>query len=149
MTEETPDICSSLSGLEKEICESYADSTLTINKLYKDFKIISSIIKPKLPILTRGLEDIIKKSATHLLIQNIIAHQLPWLIGFFLIIFTLLMTGTISIFSFVILLIASVVITIIIVGLSLYSSLHTIEKTVSELKSQMKTNVDDFKKKLV
>lgn len=137
------DICSNLPSSIKGTCELIANTPLTITMIYQ----LIQMIEPQISILTKGAEDIIKKNTLRIIIQNIIAQQLPWFIGFFLIIFTLLLTNVISIFTFIILLIATTVITIIIIGLNIYSSINHIEKTFTELKSQLKSNLDAFKNK--
>ena len=139
----TNDLCSSLglTDIEKIICESLEKDPLTANLLYKLFL----RLEPKLPVITNGIEGIIKNNAIRIALRNAIMQQLPWLIGFFLIILTLLFTKTISIYAFGMLFIAAIVITIVITGLNLYLNMQGIEKIIRELKSKLRSNMDDFK----
>lgn len=143
-TTATNDLCTKLglTGMDKIVCETMAKEPLTANMLYQ----LITMIEPKIPILTHGIEDIIKNNATRIVMHNVILQQVPWLLSFFLIILTLVLTDTISVATFIILFISAILIAIMTVGLYLYLNEYSLEKMVKEVKLQMKANVAKFKK---
>lgn len=140
----TNDLCAKLglTGMDKIVCETMAKEPLTANMLYQ----LVTMIEPKIPILTHGIEDIIKNNATRIVMHNVLLQQVPWLLSFFLIILTLVLTDTISVATFIILFISAILIAIMTVGLYLYLNEYSLEKMVKEVKLQMKANVAKFKK---
>lgn len=140
----TNDLCAKLglTGMDKIVCETMAKEPLTANMLYQ----LITMIEPKMPILTHGIEDIIKNNATRIVMHNVILQQVPWLLSFFLIILTLVLTDTISVATFIILFISAILIAIMTVGLYLYLNEYSLEKMVKEIKLQMKANMAKFKK---
>ena len=143
-TTATNNLCAKLglTGMDKIICDTMAKEPLTANMLYQ----LLTMIEPKLPILTHGIENIIKKNAIRIIIQNVVLQQVPWLLSFFLIILTLVLTETISIATFIILFISAILIAIMTVGSYLYLNEYSLEKMVKEVKLQMKANMAKFKK---
>ena len=141
------DLCSSLglSGMGLAVCQSLEKTPLTANLVYK----ILERIEPKFPILTDNLEDIIQNNLVKIIVQNAILQQIPWLLGFLLITLSLLITKTITISAFILLLIIATSITIIIVGFNLYSIRQQSKEIVKQVKSQIKSNVSKFKGQLI
>jgi len=137
------DFCSvlNLSGTNETICKTFENTPLTLNLIYRFFGIIES----RIPLLTNGLEDIVKKNATKIFIQDIILQQAPWFISFLLMIIVLWSLKIISAGVFFFLLIISILITAILITVYSYRYKYNVEKLINEIKTQTKTNINNFK----
>lgn len=137
----SPDFCSRLNlpAIEQGICKA-AESL--VYKVYEH-------VEPKLPILTNGIEEIIKKNATKIFIYDTIMQQLPWFITFLILIIILRISRTITTYVFLILLIFVILITGILIAAYMYYNKNNLEKLVNETRSQFNLNIRNFRQSVL
>ena len=144
---DTNDLCSQfgLTGLELTMCKAFEKAPITANLLYNFFL----KLEPKFPLLVDGLEDIVQNDIVKIIVSRTILQQIPWLIGFLIIMITLVATKTIGAGVFLLLSILMILITAGIVSVNLYFTRQQSRDLIQQIKSRLKSNMAEFKKQAI
>lgn len=143
MSEQLPPVCDFLCGEQGPnnpnyercnfACQAISNCALTPNILYT---FVDGVISNSNLFLS-GAVSLIETRISHLAFRLAIYQQIPWLIGFIIIMIVLTMTGTIYTSTGIILFIVALLIAGLIIYLSVVDTNHTLRTTFQDARMQI------------
>ena len=134
------DICSrlGLTGVALTACRNL-ENTISTTNVYTALQIILS----RSPQLTSGLTDIIKSHVVSAATSAVLAQQLPWIIGYIIILVILTTKQIITPLTLVILVVVMVIILLIINALMVRSLKRNVDTLVQDIRQQIERNLSN------
>lgn len=138
-------LCGSLSPDNQTIClstcESIANCALTPNILYT---FINGLATNSYKVLS-GVGNIIKNKISSLAFRLAIYQQIPWLLGFLILMIALVVTKTIYLATAILLFFVVILIAVLFIYISLTNTANTLINAFNEVRQRVVTNFNNSK----